>query len=113
MGRPQVEVTTSERAGAKLVHVVGEIDLSTVPQLQRELQAAISGQDSIVVDLQGVRFIDSTGVGVLFRASTQVQESGGEVRIVCPPGPVRRVLKVSGLESLVAVFDDLEAAERT
>ncbi len=109
MARPRVDVTTSGRPGSTLVEVEGEIDLSTAPQLQRELLASAQGSRELIVDLRGVTFIDSTGVGVLFRTSKQVTAAGGELRLVCGPGPVRRVLKVSGLETLVPVSDDLDA----
>ncbi len=105
MPRARVEVTTSDRPGSTLVEVEGEIDLSTAPQLQRELLASAQGSPVVVVDLRGVTFIDSTGVGVLFRTSKQVTAAGGELRVVCAPGAVRRVLKVSGLDRLVPVDD--------
>ncbi len=110
MPRPRVDVTTSERPGSTLVEVEGEIDLSTAPQLQRALLASAEGSPEVVVDLRGVTFIDSTGVGVLFRVSKQVAAAGGEVRLVCGPGAVRRVLKVSGLDRLVPVADGPDTA---
>ncbi len=106
MARPRVDVTTSDRPGSTLVEVEGEIDLSTAPQLQRELLESVAGNQVLVVDLRGVTFIDSTGVGVLFRTAKQVTAAGGELRLVCGPGPVRRVLKVSGLDRLVPVADE-------
>ncbi len=108
MPRPRVAVTTSDRAGSTLVEVEGEIDLSTAPQLQRELLASVEDSQVVVVDLRGVTFIDSTGVGVLFRTSKQLAAAGGELRLVCGPGPVRRVLKVSGLDRLVQVTGDVD-----
>lgn len=110
MARPRVDVTTSDRPGATLVEVEGEIDLSTAAQLQRELTMSVAAGSKLVVDVRGVTFIDSTGVGVLFRTSKKVTAAGGEMRLVCGPGPVRRVLMVSGLDRLVPVVDDLDAA---
>ncbi len=110
MARPRVEVTMSQHAGSTRVEVEGEIDLSTAPQFQRELLASAQGATTLLVDLRGVTFIDSTGVGVLFRTAKKLTGDGGAMQVVCPAGPVRRVLGVSGFENLVPVHDSLEAA---
>lgn len=87
--------------------VHGEIDLYTVPRLQRELANALASGDSIrlVVDLSGVDFCDSTGVNVLLAAHRQAREKGGDLELAAPRPAVRKILQVTGLETVFTVTD--------
>jgi anti-sigma B factor antagonist len=87
--------------------VQGEIDLYTVPKLQRELGSALASGDSVrlVVDLSGVDFCDSTGVNVLLAAHRQAREKGGDLELAAPRPAVRKILQVTGLETVFTVTD--------
>ncbi len=87
--------------------VHGEIDLYTVPRLQRELASVLSGNEAVrlVVDLSGVDFCDSTGVNVLLAAHRQVREQGGDLELAAPRPAVRKILQVTGLETVFTVTD--------
>ena len=88
--------------------VHGEIDLYTVPKLQRELANLLAASDPVrlVVDLSGVDFCDSTGVNVLLAAHRQAREKGGDLELAAPRPAVRKILQVTGLESVFTVTDD-------
>src|SRR5712692_5382448 len=88
--------------------VHGEIDLYTVPKLQSELTAALEGGKPVrlVVDLSGVDFCDSTGVNVLLAAHRRAREAGGDLELAGPRPAVRRILQVTGLETVFTVLDD-------
>jgi anti-sigma B factor antagonist len=88
--------------------VQGEIDLYTVPKLQRELATALASGDSIrlVVDLSAVDFCDSTGVNVLLAAHRQARERGGDLELAAPRPAVRKILQVTGLETVFTVTDN-------
>jgi len=88
--------------------VHGEIDLYTVPKLQRELTSLLGASDPVrlVVDLSGVDFCDSTGVNVLLAAHRQAREKGGDLELAAPRPAVRKILQVTGLESVFTVTDD-------
>lgn len=111
MGRPLV-INSSDLDGSTLIQVEGEIDLSTVPQLERELTPHVEAGRNVVVDLTGVDFMDSTGIGALVRASNRTREAGAELSLACGPGSVRRVLEVSGLDKMIPVYPDALAATR-
>jgi anti-sigma B factor antagonist len=93
--------------------VAGEIDLYTAPRLQSELMAAINGGHvRLVVDMSGVDFCDSTGINVLLAAHRHARERGGELALARPGSATRKVLQVTGLESVFTVLDDpVEAPE--
>jgi anti-sigma B factor antagonist len=88
--------------------VQGEIDLYTVPRLQRELASVLAVSDPVrlVVDLSGVDFCDSTGVNVLLAAHRQAREKGGDLELAAPRSAVRKILQVTGLETVFNVIDD-------
>ena len=87
--------------------VHGEIDLYTVPRLQRELAGVLAADVPVrlVVDLSGVDFCDSTGVNVLLAAHRQARESGGDLELAAPRPSVRKILQVTGLEAVFKVTD--------
>lgn len=76
------------------VTVVGELDLDTADQLA----GALSDCDGMVnVDLGGVTFMDSSGLGTLIRARNRVMEDGGHLLIRGAGDNVRRLFEVTGL----------------
>jgi len=63
-----------------------------------------------VVDLCDVRFLDSSGVSVLLHARAVLGRDERDLVVVCPPGPVRRILELTGIDDLFAMFDSRDAA---
>ncbi len=88
--------------------VAGEIDLYTAPRLHGELATVLAGGGAvqIVVDMSGVEFCDSTGMNVLLAAQRRAQEGGGDIQLAGPRPAVRKVLQVTGLETVFTVLDD-------
>jgi anti-sigma B factor antagonist len=90
-----------------VLSVTGEIDLYTAPALQSKLMTALSpGQIVLVVDMSGVDFCDSTGINVLLAAHRQARERGGELQLASLGSATRKVLQVTGLESVFTVLDE-------
>lgn len=97
----RLEVT--ERDGWSVVEVGGEIDVATAPRLREQLIALVNDQHyRIVVDLEAVDFIDSTGLGVLISGLKRVRTHGGSFALVCTEP---RILKVFEITGLLAVFN--------
>jgi anti-sigma B factor antagonist len=89
--------------GSRTVLLVGgEVDIATTPQLGAAIDAALaSGTRELCVDLTQTTFMDSSGLHVLLEANRRAAEVGCELTIVCPPGPVARVLDLSGVGELI------------
>jgi len=105
------EVSVSREGGTCIVTAVGEVDVSTAPELRQRLRE--QPEDAIVVvDLSDVTFLDSTGLGVLVAALKRVRESdsGGELRLVVSRPQVAKVLEVTGLTGVFSIFSTLEEA---
>jgi anti-anti-sigma factor len=76
----------------------GELDLASAGSLESELQAAASdGFRDLVIDLSGLAFMDSTGIGLLVRAQVAAQENQHKLSLRRGPAQVQRVLEITGL----------------
>ena len=86
-----------------VVEVGGEIDVATAPRLREQLISLVNAQKyRIVVSLEAVDFIDSTGLGVLISGLKRCRTHGGELGLVLTEP---RILKVFEITGLLAVFD--------
>jgi anti-sigma B factor antagonist len=101
----------SERDGYCVLAVSGEVDVATVPRLREQLHGlAAQGDNSIVVDLDGVEFLDSTGLGVLVGALKRVRSSGGDLHLICTQPRIRKVFEVTGLTKVFSIYDSVDEA---
>jgi anti-sigma B factor antagonist len=107
-----VSVTTVKtEGGVSVVQVAGEVDVYTAPTLRQHLRdATASGSGGIVVDMTGVTFLDSTGLGVLVGAMGRVREADGSMRLVVTSDHILKVLRITGLDALIPVDADLDTA---
>lgn len=92
--------------------VEGELDAYTGPQLREELgEALAAGKSRLFIDLTGVEYMDSVGLGILVGMAKRVGEVSGGLAVVNPRANVRRVFDVSGTGELLNVVEDLAAAQ--
>ncbi len=91
--------------------ISGEIDLYTAPRLHSELAALlVEGMPArVVIDMSGVEFCDSTGMNVLLSCLRRARERGGELEIAAPKPAVRKILQVTGLDSVFTLVEDANA----
>jgi anti-sigma B factor antagonist len=97
--------------------VSGELDLNTAPQLDKPLEDGLSanGDASVLIDLSGCEFIDSTGIALIVRAWQRVDrdaggEGNGRLVICCSNDQVQRLLKITGVESSISMHGDRSSA---
>ena len=90
----------------RTLSVCGELDLSTAPELEGPLNQALDGgEGSLLIDLSGCEFIDSTGIALIVRAWQRLDggEDGRALVICSQNDQVRRVLEITGLELSIPV----------
>ncbi len=110
----ELKVSTESQGGHAVVSVYGEVDLYTAPRLQTELAALVrDGVSRLVVDMSGVEFCDSTGMNVLLSAMKRLREHGGSLELAAPRSAVRRILQVTGLDTVFSVHDAVPAFGRS
>ena len=96
--------------GAVIVRLAGELDLYNTPVVRQVLLDLCEEQPGrLVVDLEQVTFVDSTGLGVLVEARSRLRDRGALV-LAAPGLEVQRALQISGLDQHIAVRDTVAAA---
>lgn len=107
----ELSVTTSHHDDVSVVTVEGEVDVYTAAQLRQTLDQEIAdGHVRLVVDLDSVTFLDSTGLGVLVGRLKLVRNDSGWLRIVCSSERILRVFRITGLDKVFGIHDSLEDA---
>jgi anti-sigma B factor antagonist len=100
-----LDIGSSVVDGRTVVQVVGEIDVYTAPQLRERLDQEIeAGHYDLVVDLSGVSFMDSTGLGVLVGRLKQIRLNDGSMKLVCAHDRVLKVFVITGLDKVFAIY---------
>jgi len=115
-GVGQFSVSIEHRDSVTVVRVTGELDVFSVSTLRESLDEVVIeavGTTNLVVDLTGLTFMDSSGLGALVRTQKKVRVLRGTFGVVCGEGPVLRLLNITGLSHVLRVSDTLEAAIAT
>jgi anti-sigma B factor antagonist len=108
-----VDLSLSTRAerGRTVVEVTGEIDVYTAPKLREQLAELVdSGRHDIVVDMQGVEFLDSTGLGVLVGGLKRVKQHDGSMNLVCTQERILKIFRITGLTKVFPIHASVAAA---
>ncbi|WP_344595637.1 STAS domain-containing protein [Actinomadura vinacea] len=108
----ELNVSTASQGGHAVVTATGELDLYTAPRLQTALAGLLREQvDRVVVDMSGIDFCDSTGMNVLLSAMKRLKERGGTLELAAPRPAVKRILQVTGLDTVFTVTDAVPALD--
>ena len=104
-----IRVHAGELGGVPLLEISGDIDLSTLPHLQRALEQALNKKiQRLIIDLRRVSFIDSSGVGALIGAKKKLMTRHGELYIICGEDHVRRKLGLMRLGNIIRLHSTPE-----
>jgi anti-sigma B factor antagonist len=99
-----LSLSTRTEGGRTVVDVVGEIDVYTAPRLREQLTELVdSGRYDIVVDMTGVEFLDSTGLGVLVGGLKRVRLHEGSLRLVCTQERILKIFRITGLTKVFPI----------
>ena len=94
---------TVDRGDRRVLSITGDCDLASAPELRRHIVRASTDVDELVIDLSGVGFIDSVGLGLLVGAARRVEH----LIVVAPDGSARRALVATRLDQILNVTDSL------
>lgn len=107
----ELEIQSDRRDSSCVVSLQGEVDVYTAPRLKETLIEHIdAGCANIIVDLEGVGFIDSSGLGVLVSGLRHAKEREGTVRLVCTRENVLKIFRITGLDKVFPIFARLDEA---
>ncbi|GAA4156608.1 STAS domain-containing protein [Gryllotalpicola daejeonensis] len=89
----------------------GKFNLVAAPALKSRIDDLVAGgQARLVVDLHGIDFIDSSGLGALIGGLKAARQKGGDLRIAAAGAQVLAVLKLTNLDRILAPYDSVEEA---
>ena len=100
--KDELSIHISRDGTTATVAAEGEIDLSTVDELRTAVTSAAEGVDRLRLDLTGVDFIDSTGLGGLLELRSTLRSHSVTLEIDVSEGPVREAMEITGLSELLA-----------
>jgi anti-sigma B factor antagonist len=112
-GAVRIELVIEDRTMGTwtVLAVAGELDLATAPGLRERVREMPDEALQVALDLTGVGFVDSSGLGAIIACLKHVRERGGELVLVAPDAsPVAKLLSLTGLEPSIArvlTVDDL------
>jgi anti-sigma B factor antagonist len=107
-----VDEVESGPDGIHVLRVTGELDLGTIGSLQAAVEDLIAAGARVVLDLEGLRFCDSTGLGAIIKLHRRLTDLGGTLALCAPGQRVLDVLSISGVDQVISVYPSLAAALR-
>ena len=106
-----LDLDVTEKNGVAVLAVKGEVDVYTAPRLREKLVELVTqGKHRIVVDLEGVEFLDSTGLGVLVGGLKRVRSHNGDLGLVCTQHRILKVFEITGLTKVFSIHDTVDEA---
>ena len=94
-----------------ILTITGELDFALCVRLAPEFNAALrSSARAIVIDLEGVSLVDSSGIALLLNAYRSLDHAGRELAIACPMGPQRRTFELTALDRQLPMYETRDAA---
>jgi anti-sigma B factor antagonist len=106
-----LSLSTRSEGDRTVVEVAGEIDVYTAPRLREQLVDLVAdGKYHLVVDMERVDFLDSTGLGVLVGALKRVRTHDGELALVCTQPRILKVFEITGLTKVFPMHRSVDEA---
>lgn len=107
-----MELVCKTTGRALVASLRGELDHHNAAQIRQELENRFSalGMRNLIFDLSGLRFMDSSGLGVLIGRYKTVSALGGQTRICAPTPEVDRLLRLCGMYKIIPLYETLSEA---
>jgi anti-sigma B factor antagonist len=104
-------LSTREVDGTTIVAVGGEIDVYTAPKLRDKITELVAdGVYTIVIDMEAVEFLDSTGLGVLVGGLKKVRAHDGSLELICTQDRLLKIFRITGLAKVFVIHDSADGA---
>ena len=106
-----IKVDVKDAEGCKILNVCGDVDVYTSPKVKEHINSLIEKEVyKIVVNLEDVRYVDSTGLGVLIGTLKKVKEHNGYIVLVCTNPQIKKIFQITGLVKIFNMFVNNEEA---
>ncbi len=106
-----LSLKTRTQGPFQVIEVGGEVDVYTAPKLRESIVTAVDeGHNRLIVDVEQVDFLDSTGLGVLVGSLKRVRAEGGSLDIVCTHERILKIFDITGLDKVFGLHTSVDAA---
>jgi anti-sigma B factor antagonist len=106
-----LSLATRDVDGRTIVAVGGEIDVYTAPKLRDKITELVAaGTYHLVIDMEAVEFLDSTGLGVLVGGLKKVRAHDGSLSLICNQDRLLKIFRITGLAKVFVIHGSAEAA---
>lgn len=103
-----ISVSRTTAGNVPIVAVNGEVDVYSAPALKDKITELIgAGEHTLIVDLGGVAFLDSTGLGALVEARAACGDAGGSLTLVCSQERILKLFTITGLDGVFTIHPSI------
>ena len=106
----ELAITVRRDRGVVIAAVAGDIDISTVTRLRERLLELAGSEQTLIVDLNRVTFIDAAGLGALVGAARRAAAHGGSLHAVCARPQTRKLLWLTGVDRRIPLTATVDGA---
>ena len=106
-----LSLETRQEDGHTIIEVGGEIDVYTAPKLRDKITELVGNGDyNLVIDMEKVDFLDSTGLGVLVGGLKKVRAHEGSMELICSQDRLLKIFRITGLAKVFTIHESESAA---
>ncbi|MDQ7822733.1 MAG: STAS domain-containing protein [Candidatus Eremiobacteraeota bacterium] len=106
-----IKVVAKQVKKGYVIEVQGEIDVYTSPRVKETINELIEKENYVlIINLEEVRYIDSTGLGVLIGALKKVREHNGSISLICTNPQIKKIFNITGLVKIFGIYKSEEEA---
>jgi anti-sigma B factor antagonist len=110
IGKSSLEVSHTNAGQEHIIKVSGELDLSTVDTLRQAAEEHLEAGQTLILDLSGLTFCDSTGLGAMIRLHQRADTTGATLILCELRRRVTELLAVTGVDQVLKVYPTVQAA---
>lgn len=106
-----MDINTRDVEGVKILDITGEIDLYNAPEIKDSIQSEMENNNKkIIINLENVSYIDSSGIGALISSLSNLKKVGGGLKIINVYDSVKKVFELTKLTSFFEIYDSEDEA---
>lgn len=106
-----MEIKTRDTEGVIILDIDGEIDLYNAPEIKDTIKGLMDdGKKQIIINLEAVSYIDSSGIGALISSLSNLKKIGGSLKIIHVYDSVKKVFELTKLTSFFEIYDSEDEA---
>jgi anti-anti-sigma factor len=103
-------IVTEAKQGVRCIKLDGRLDTAGVKAIESEFSSNVAAAPNVIIDLECVPFISSIGVRMLITGAQVQGKMGGKMVMVNPDAVTRRILRTTGIDQVIPVFDSMNSA---